>query len=300
MSNIRFTGVMPAMLTPFNDDGSIKKHTVKAMMDYHYAKGVKGFYINGSTGEGPSLSLKTRLEMSETVMENNGGRGVIIEHVGAPCYNDAVELVKHADKVGVDAISSLAPNFYFSFTDDEIVDYYRRIASFTDKPLIVYVTAHIKSDVVSLVRRLMEIPTVIGLKYTLPDYFLMRKLCELNGGDINIINGPDEMLICGLIMGAQGCIGSTYNVMPDWFVAEYNAAMAGDWETARQWQYKINRVIDVLLRYSENGAIKGVKAAMTCKGFDMGNAVYPSKVYTSDELAALKKELAALGIEFDG
>ena len=225
MSNIRFTGVMPAMLTPFNDDGSIKKDTVKALMDYHYGCGVKGFYINGSTGEGPSLSLKTRLEMSETVMENNNGRGVIIEHVGAPCYNDAVELVKHADKVGVDAISSLAPNFYFSFTDDEIVDYYRSIASYTDKPLIVYVTAHIKSDVVKLVNRLMEIPTVIGLKYTLPDYFLMRKLCEVNGGDINIINGPDEMLICGLIMGAQGCIGSTYNVMPEWFVAEYDAAM---------------------------------------------------------------------------
>ena len=293
MSNIRFTGVMPAMLTPFNDDGSIKKDTVKALMDYHYGCGV-----NGSTGEGPSLSLKTRLEMSETVMENNNGRGVIIEHVGAPCYNDAVELVKHADKVGVDAISSLAPNFYFSFTDDEIVDYYRSIASYTDKPLIVYVTAHIKSDVVKLVNRLMEIPTVIGLKYTLPDYFLMRKLCEVNGGDINIINGPDEMLICGLIMGAQGCIGSTYNVMPEWFVAEYDAAMKGDWETARQIQYKINRVIDVLLRYSENGAIKGVKAAMTCKGFDMGNAVYPSKVYTASELASLKAELSALGIQF--
>lgn len=298
MSNIRFTGVMPAMLTPFNDDGSIKKDTVKALMDYHYGCGVKGFYINGSTGEGPSLSLKTRLEMSETVMENNNGRGVIIEHVGAPCYNDAVELVKHADKVGVDAISSLAPNFYFSFTDDEIVDYYRSIASYTDKPLIVYVTAHIKSDVVKLVNRLMEIPSVIGLKYTLPDYFLMRKLCEVNGGDINIINGPDEMLICGLIMGAQGCIGSTYNVMPEWFVAEYDAAMKGDWETARQIQYKINRVIDVLLRYSENGAIKGVKAAMTCKGFDMGNAVYPSKVYTASELASLKAELSALGIQF--
>ena len=121
---------------------------------------------------------------------------------------------------------------------------------------------------------------------------------EVNGGDINIINGPDEMLICGLIMGAQGCIGSTYNVMPEWFVAEYDAAMKGDWETARQIQYKINRVIDVLLRYSENGAIKGVKAAMTCKGFDMGNAVYPSKVYTASELASLKAELSALGIQF--
>lgn len=298
MDNIKFKGIMPAMLTPFNADGSIKKETVKNVMDYHYSCGVKGFYVGGSTGEGPSLSLKTRLEMSETVMENNNGRGVIIEHVGAPCYNDAVELVKHADKIGVDAVSSLAPNFYFSFTDDEIVDYYKSIASYTDKPLIVYVTSHIKSDVVSLAKRLMDISNVIGLKYTLPDYYLMRKLAEINGGNINIINGPDEMLICGLIMGAQGGIGSTYNVMPEWFVGLYSAAASGDWNSAREIQYKINRVIEVLLKYSENGAIKGVKAAMQLKGFDMGNAVYPSKIYSSAELSALKSELSELGLQF--
>ena len=298
MSNIQFTGIMPAMLTPFREDGSIRKDTVRQVMDYHYSCGVNGFYINGSTGEGPSLSLKTRLEMSETVMEHNNGRGVIIEHVGAPCYQDAVQLVRHADAIGVDAVSSLAPNFYFSFTDDEIVDYYKSIADLTDKPLIVYVTSHIKSDVVTLARRLMEIPNVIGLKYTLPDYYLMRRLCEINGGDINIINGPDEMLVCGLIMGAQGGIGSTYNVMPEWFVSLYRAAAAGDWETARQMQYKINRVIAVLLKYSENGAVKGVKAAMRLKGFDMGEAVYPSRSYSPAEMASLKQELSQLGIAF--
>lgn len=299
MSNIRFRGIMPALLTPFDENGKIKREAVKAMMDAEYACGVKGFYINGSTGEGPALSLKTRLELSETVAEANRGRGVIIEHIGAPCYADAVALTRHAEQTGADAISSLAPNFYFSFTDDELVDYYQSIADLTDKPLIVYVTSHIKSDVVKLTERLMEIPNVIGLKYTLPDYFLMRRLCEVNHGDINIINGPDEMLICGLIMGAQGGIGSTYNVMPDWYVALYDAASQGDWEKAREIQYKINRVIAVLLRFSENGAIKGVKAAMRLKGFDVGEAVYPSRHYQKEEMAALKSELQALGISFD-
>lgn len=298
MENIRFRGIMPAMLTPFDENGKIKKQVVESVMDYHYACGVKGFYINGSTGEGPSLSLRTRLEMSETVAAANRGRGVIIEHVGAPCYADAVELTRHADQMGVDAISSLAPNFYFSFTDDELVDYYRSIASYTDKPLIVYVTAHIHSDVVALTERLMAIPNVIGLKYTLPDYFLMRRLCEVNGGDINIINGPDEMLICGLIMGAHGGIGSTYNVMPEWFVQLYDAAAAGDWDSARELQYRINRVIAVLLRFSENGAVKGVKATMRLKGFDIGDAVYPSRQYAPEEMDALKRELSALGIVF--
>ena len=296
MSNIKLKGIMPALITPFNKNGTIKRDVVRELLDYEYGNGVNGFYINGSTGEGPALSAKTRIEMSETVVENNRSRGVIIEHIGAPNFDDAVELTKHAQKTGVDVISSLAPNFYFSFTNDEIVDYYKRIASFTDKPLVVYVTSLLKTDVVDLVTRLMQIENVIGLKYTLPDYYLMSKLCEVNNGDINIINGPDEMLICGLSVGAHGGIGSTYNIMPDWFVSLYNSFMSGDVAAARACQHKINRVIEILLRYSENGCVKGVKAALQLKGFDVGNAVFPSKEYTADELESLKAELLSAGI----
>lgn len=297
MSNKIFKGIMPALITPFNGDGSIKRDAVKEIIDYEYSCGVNGFYINGSTGEGPALSLKSRIEMSEAVVEYNNNRGVIIEHIGAPDFLDAEELVKHAERVGVTAISSLAPNFYFSFSDNEIIDYYKRISSLTSKPVVAYVTGMLKTDIVSLVERMMQIDNVVGVKYTIPDYFLMRKLCEVNNGDINIINGPDEMLICGLIMGADGGIGSTYNVMPDWYVKLYEAASKGNWDEAKQWQYKINKVISLILRVSENGAVKGVKLALRARGFDAGDAVYPSRKYSDSELAAMKAELIKLGIE---
>lgn len=296
MTNIKFKGIMPALITPVDSNGRVNANTVKELIEFQFSKGVNGFYVNGSTGEGPSLSIVERMDMSEYVMDNIKGRGVVIEHVGAPSYADAVILTKHAHEVGVDAISSLVPNFYFSFTDNEIVDYYKSLAEISDKPLIVYVTPLMKTDVVTLVKRLLEIPTIIGLKFTLPDYFLMRKLCELNDGNINIINGPDETLICGLTMGAQGGIGSTYNLMPDLYSQLYKSFIQGDFELARELQYRVNRVIDILIKHSENSVIKALKESLKLMGFDAGNAVYPSKTFTKTEITALKNDLMAAGL----
>ena len=149
-----------------------------------------------------------------------------------------------------------------------------------------------------LMSRLIEIPNVIGVKFTIRDYFDLRKTKEVNGGDINLINGPDETLLCGLVMGADGGIGTTYNVMPEWFVKLYDAYRRGNLATAQAYQYKINHVIDALIRHSQFGAIRATKAALQLKGFDVGDACYPAKAFDADMMAALKKELCELGIEF--
>ena len=78
----------------------------------------------------------------------------------------------------------------------------------------------------------------------------------------------------------------------------YDSFKAGDLATAQQYQYKINRVIDAILRFGKFGAIRGVKAALEMKGYDVGHAVFPAPHYDKDTLAAYKKELESLGIEF--
>lgn len=299
MSNIRFKGVMPALITPFDKDGHVKRDTVRALMDWHLAAGMKGFYICGSTGEGPALPAFTRMEMAEVAVENAKGRGVVIDHVGAPNIWDAIALTEHATKTGVDAISSLAPTYSFKYTEDELFEYYKTIAGHTDKPVLVYATAAMGiANFPRLMAKLIEIPNVIGVKFTIRDYFELRKTKEVNGGDINLINGPDETLLCGLVMGADGGIGTTYNLMPEWYVALYEAFVAGDIKAAQSYQYKVNHVTDALIRHSKIGAIRATKAALELKGFDAGNAVYPSHVFTAAEKDALKQELEQLGIEF--
>lgn len=296
MKNVLFKGIMPALVTPFSEEGRIKDKTVRKLMDMQLSQGVQGFYICGSTGEGPVIAAKTRMDMAETVMEAINGRGVVIDHIGSANIQETFDLAKHAERVGVDAISSVAPNFYFNYTEDEIVDYYRRISDTTDKPMIVYATDMIKSpDITRLIGKLIRIPSVIGVKFTRKNYYEMRKIKELNGGDINVINGPDETLICGLAMGADAGIGSTYNLMPGWFCSLYKNFISGNIQAAREYQYKIDKVISVLLKYGTNGVINSVKCALELMGYDIGYAAFPAKRFSPSEKESLKAELTAAG-----
>lgn len=298
-NNVLFTGTMPALITPFTDNGKVKTATVKSLVDWQLSEGSKGFYICGTTGEGPALTASMRMEMAEATVDAVAGRGVVIDHVGAPNIWDAIALTEHATKTGVDCIASLAPTYSFKYTADELYEYYKTIAGHTDKPVLVYATLAMGiPNFPAFMEKLMEIPNVIGVKCTLRDDFVLHKIKEVNGGNINVINGPDETLICGLAMGADGGIGSTYNLMPGWFAKLYDAFAAGDLATAQQYQYKINRVIDAILRFGKFGAVRGVKAALQMKGYDVGHAVFPAPRYDKDALAAYKKELESLGIQF--
>jgi N-acetylneuraminate lyase len=298
MATSEFTGIMPALVTPFDAQGKLKTNTVEKLIDWHLSKGVNGFYICGGTGEGPVLNMKLRMEMAEAAVGSCKKRGKIIDHIGAINMEDAVALTKHATKIGVDAISSLPPTYYFHYSQKEIVSYYRTIADNTDKPVIVYATGMMGSlDICSLMRELMEIPNVIGAKFTLPDYFLMQRLTQLNERNITIINGPDETLLCGLVMGAAGGIGTTYNIMPDYFVNIYSAFRDGDIKKAQLWQEKADRIIEILIHYSTCGAIGAVKETLSAMGFDVGHTAPPSLPMNQNTAEQMIAELKTAGLE---
>ena len=292
MKNKQFSGIMPALITPINDDGSIREAAARSLIESQIERGVSGFYICGSTGEGPVMSEESRMRMAEITVDQVKGRVPVINHVGACDARSAVRLAKHAEEIGCDAISSVPPNFYYSHEENEIVSYYRALSDACAKPLLVYATGMFKqADIVPVIARLMEIDTVIGLKFTRMNYYEMRRIIELNGGDINVINGPDEMLICGLTMGADAGIGSTYNVMPGEYVKLFNSFRSGDFAAAQQQQYKINHAIEIMLRHSLFPALKYM---LTVQGFDVGVPVFPMKRFTPEEEAALMKDLNAI------
>lgn len=296
MNKIMFKGVMPALTTPFDTEERLIKGSVEKQMDRCYAGGVQGFYVCGATGEGPALPVKTRMEAIEAVMAHNGGRGKIIAHIGGVNFGDVKTLIKHADECGVDAISSMAPNAYYGHNDKEMIDYYKAIASLTDKPLMVYVTPLLLgNNLTDVFEELIAVPNIIGLKFTLKDYYLLSCIKKINGGNINVINGPDEMLISGLAMGADGGIGSTYNIMPEKYAALYKAFTEGDMAKAREIQYAINDIITVLIK--DGKCIPNIKAALGMMGIDMGGCAFPTKRVEGEEALLLKKNLIAAGVD---
>lgn len=232
------------------------------------------------------------MELAELAVDTIGKRAKIINHIGSPDTQSALRLARHAGQIGCDAVSSLAPNFIYRYSEQQVIDYYRRACDESGLPMLVYCTNLIGTDPVAFISKVIKVPGVIGLKYTMPDYYSMHRIVELNGGNINVINGPDETLLCGLIMGADGGIGSTYNLMGSWYVELYKAWKDNNIESARQKQFQINRVIEVLLAY---GGTSAIKAALNAMGMDAGSSAYPAQPLNAEETSRLITALREVG-----
>ncbi len=296
MNKVQFTGILPALVTPLDSKGRVKTETVKKLVNDQLAAGVDGFYVAGGTGEGVLLSAAQRKAMTEAAIEGNAGRGKVIVHTGAICSEEVMELTRHATEAGAGGISSILPSIYFGYSMDEIIDFYKRMAANTDLPIIVYANHTGNNvDVNRMIDRLLAVENIVGAKDTRNHYFLMWQLKRLNGGNINVINGPDESLLCGLAMGADGGIGCNYNLMPELFVGLYRQFKAEDLAGAQETQNRINRIIAVTVGWCKGNIIRPVKASLRLSGYDVGEAVYPAADYTLEELEAFKRAMEAAG-----
>ena len=295
MTNVLFSGILPALVTPLTERETINEDVARRLMRWHMDEGMDGFYICGATGEGPVVAPKERMRLAEIAREETRARDKkAIIHVGAIDLTTAKALARHAGEIGADAISSVPP-FFFGYGEKEIAQYYTELAEAAGVPLIMYCSplsgVNITYDMVS---RFLNIPHAIGVKWTSYDYYTMHRIKELRGGDVNVLNGPDECLLCGLTMGADGGIGATYNVMPRMFRQIYDRFRAGDIEGARQAQYKANRLIEVIIRFSVQASLKEMLGML---GYDCGFCVYPQKRLSDEERQGLRDALKAMHYE---
>lgn len=293
MNRIMFRGIMPALITPVNGDGSLREEVTRQLVRDLSATGITGFYILGSTGEGVATDRERRMEFAELVREARPEGISIIDHIGASDLATVKKLARHARRIGLDAISSVPP-FFFSYDEQGVLDYYRAMSDESEGlPLIVYAAPMAGPLLpVSTIEKMLDIPGFIGMKFTNSNYYLMSRYKKIDGGNINIFNGPDETCALGLMMGADGAIGSTYNIMPRTFVGIYNAVQAGDVREAMRLQHKADDLIEALLDYN---VVEAVKVALTLKGYDVGDVTPPLPRMSDAQKAALTARLRELG-----
>ncbi len=294
-SNILFRGVMPALVTPLNDDATVRCDAVEPMVRWIASQGVDGFYVLGGTGEGGVLSECERMRMAEVTADavKKSGKQMIM-HIGGADTQSAIRLAKHAAEVGADAISSVYPNFFCEYSLEEAAGYYEALIQASGLPMLGYCSKMIQAQSpLTVVERLMKLDGMIGVKYTFPNYYQLEQIKQLNGGNINVINGPDETLLCGLAMGADGGIGANYSLIPAKFAALYRLVQENDMRGAMQMQAEINRLIAVILRYP---MIPAIKCVLEYMGFAVGNAAYPGTRLDADTKARLLSDLKAEGV----
>jgi N-acetylneuraminate lyase len=290
-------GILPALLTPMNDAGTAVNHaTLRRLVEFHIQGGASGFFVCGGSGEGLLLTPEEREAVLNTVVAATGGRVSVIAHVGALDTATAQRLASHAAGLKVAAVAAVPP-VYFRVDDDALFDHYRMIAEAANgTPVYLYnipsatgveITARIMA-------RLIEIPTVRGIKYSSYNLYDMRNIIELAPNELTVLSGFDEVCVAALSMGAHGAIGSTYNVMPATFTALYQAMCAGDLAEAQELQFRANRVIKALLSAP---LIAGLKAVLSSWGYDCGGPRRPQRPLTAQERQHLLDAIAAAELE---
>src|SRR5882724_7375906 len=226
---MEISGIIPALLTPFTAAGDVDCAAIEPLIARLYAADVDGLYVCGQTGEGLGQSVAMRKAALETAVACSPKGKRVIAHVGAARVDDAIELAKHAASHGVAAISSLPPMGAFSF--EEIRAYYSTLADATGAPLVLYFYPEIAPNLrADQVVELCALRNVAGVKFT---SFELNRITEMNRAGAFVLNGRDEVLAAGLLMGACGGIGSFYNLAPELFLHVWRAARRGAWHEAR-------------------------------------------------------------------
>ncbi len=282
---MNLSGILPAVVTPLDDNERLVAASFERLLDRVYSAGAHGIYVSGQTGEGLLQPTADREQLIEAAVKNSPAGKTVIAHVGAYRTVDAIRLTKTACRLGVAAVSSLPPVGAYSFQETKL--YYEQLAAAADVPVLVYYFPQFSQAIASLEaqRELLTIPNVVGIKFT---GFDLYSLSRLKRDGAVVFNGHDEVLAAGLLMGADGGIGSFYNLVPELFVEVFNQARAGNWSAARAAQEKINNLIEIVLRFP---MLPAIKRMLDWEGIPCGPCFGPRRALTADEETQLREML---------
>jgi N-acetylneuraminate lyase len=244
-----FEGILPAVVTLFDGGYSFDAGVFESLLEALNRSGVHRVYAGGQAGEGMRRSVAQRKRVAEIAVRISPPEKLVIVHVGAYYIADAVELARHAERIGATAISRLPP---LNQGTPGIYNHCRLRATSTDLPLLLYYfpEANRKIAAPDLLPQLLEIPNVAGVKFT--DF----NLYQLWQRELAVFNGRDEVLAAGFLMGANGGIGTFYNLIPSLFVRIWELTRAGRWEEAACVKGTVNELITITLGFPVFSAVK--------------------------------------------
>lgn len=287
----KYKGVIPAFYACYDEKGEISPAGVQRLAQYFIDKGVKGVYVNGSSGECIYQSVEDKKIVLENVMKVAKGKLTVIAHVACNNTKDSMELAAHAESLGVDAIASIPP-IYFRLPDHAIAKYWNDISSAApNTDFVIYNIPQLAGVALSnsLFAEMRKNPRVIGVKNSSMPVQDIQMFKADAGDDYIIFNGPDEQFISGRVIGAEAGIGGTYGVMPELFLKMNELVKAGQLEAAMPIQYAANSIIYKMC--SAHGNMYAViKAILKLnEGFDIGSVRAPLTELTTEDMKIVEE-----------
>lgn len=292
----RFTGVYPAVLTAFTEDGShVDTEVLSGHVHWLLARGVSGFYVCGTTGEFSLMTLAERKQVAAVVTAEVAGRVPVIIHAGCMTTADTVALARHAAEIGASGVAAVTP-WYHPYDEEALYAHYRAVAAAVPElPVLLYhIPSHGRNDVTpSLLQRLAaEFDNVVGLKDSGRDFDRTAEYIRIVP-DGTVFVGAETQMLATFASGGSGAVLALANAFPEATVALYRAYEAGDLDGARRLQAEVAALGDAL---KGPAGLSLLREAVRLRGGDPGFARPPGRPLTEAEAAGLRERLAALGI----
>ncbi|MBP2621010.1 dihydrodipicolinate synthase family protein [Streptococcus panodentis] len=273
----KYQGVIPAFYACYDDAGEVSSERVRALVRYFIDKGVQGLYVNGSSGECIYQSVADRKAVLEAVMAEAKDRLTIIAHVACNNTKDSVELARHAESLGVDAIAAIPP-IYFRLPEYAVAQYWNDIsAAAPHTDFVIYNIPQLAGVALtpSLYREMLKNERVIGVKNSSMPVQDIQTFAALGGSEHIVFNGPDEQFLGGRLMGAAAGIGGTYGAMPELFLKLNQLIADKELVRAQELQFAINDIISKLTN-AEGNMYAVIKAVLRInEGLELGSVRSP-------------------------
>lgn len=291
-------GLIAAPFTPMDKNGEVDTRVIEKYAHHLRNNGVTGAFICGTTGEGSSMKTNERKIVADRWTGCSEKELKVIVHVGSNCQKQSMELAHHAQESGAFAVASISPGFFKPDNIDDLIEYFVPIAaSAPDLPFYYYhmpsMSGFNQPAKQFIEKAPIRIPNFAGIKYTHSDFVDMLQCIDLGKGRFDILSGYDELLICGLSIGAVSAVGSTYNFMPDIYLRLMNAFNNNDLNEARRLQEFSIKIINVMKSFG--GAIAAGKNIMDFIGISCGQCRPPLKRLNETDRELLRQSLQKAG-----
>ncbi len=293
-ASLKLHGIITALLTPFSSNGQVDEAAIRELVQFQIKSGVNGLFPLGTTGMGPAMEPGERKQVAEIVVNEANGRVPVIVQVGAADPAASVDLARHAEKCGADAVACLTP-FYYHPGTDATIEHFKRMATSTKLPVLVYnIPSNTGNNVdAKLLAQLSRIPNIVGIKDSSRDFpQLLDYLANVPPG-FAVINGTDSYLFSAFCAGVNAGVSATANAVPELFVEMYGAFKASDLTKGARLQRKIHSLRAAM----SNPPLTPLLEVLKMRGLKSGYVRSPLRSMTSEEVAALRSTVAGLAPE---
>lgn len=287
----KYQGIIPAFYACYDKDGAVSVQAVEAWTEHLIKKGVKGVYVGGSSGECIYQSVAERKLLLEHVMKAAKGKLTVIAHVACNNTADSMELAAHAESLGVDAIAAIPP-IYFHLPPYAIAQYWNDISSAApNTDFVIYNIPQLAGVALTmpLFHEMLKNPKVVAVKNSSMPVQDIQMFKQDGGENFVVFNGPDEQLVSGLAIGADGGIGGTYGVMPELYLAIFDAVNKGDVVKAREIQNKANAIIYAMCACKGNLYAVMKEIIRKREGIDLGGVRKPLPNLVAEDMEQVNK-----------